>query len=199
MWYRSSQWNDWLGLSWWSVCSPFQSFQWGVHCKDWQSYHSIDYSTIHCTKVCFNHWVYNKDGGGEISALILQVFNLHIFFIFKSKNKEKKMERAYESKHIFELKLHFYKDLVNLHYERLNILSLFCYYGYHYCFCSKYNGCVEDYNVGSHLCLLYQIPIHFPNFEEFLDGNQFHLANLKKYVRKLYPFLLVAWPFWWLF
>ena len=33
------------------------------------------------------------------------------------------MERAYESKHIFELKLHFYKDLVNLHYERLNIFE----------------------------------------------------------------------------
>ena len=90
MWYRSSQWNDWLGLSWWSVCSPFQSFQRGVHCKDWQSYHSIDYSMIHCTKVCFNQWVYNKDGGGEISILILHVFNLHFFFIFKSKNKEKK-------------------------------------------------------------------------------------------------------------
>ena len=100
------------------------------------------------------------------------------------------MERAYESKHIFGLKLHFYKDVVDLHYERLNILSLFCYYGNHYCFCSKYKGCVEDYNVRSHLCLLCQVPIHFPNFEEFLDGNQFHLANLKKYARKLYPFLM---------
>ena len=73
----------------------------------------------------------------------------------------------------------------------MNILSLICYNtGYYYCFCAKYGGCEEEYNVGSSLCPFCGIPIHFSNFEEFLDRNQFHLANLKKYARKLYPFLL---------
>ena len=100
------------------------------------------------------------------------------------------MERAYDSKHIFEFKLYFYKDVVDLHYKLLNILSLICYNSYYYCFCSKYNRCEEVYNVGSHLCLPSRISIHFSSFEEFLDRNQFHLASLKKYARKLYPFLL---------
>lgn len=100
------------------------------------------------------------------------------------------MESKYDLKHIFEFKLHFYKDIVDLHYELLNTLSLIIYKGYYYCFCLKYDRCEKDYNGGSDLCPLCRIPIHFSDFEEFLDRNQFHLSNLKKYARKLYPYLI---------
>ena len=101
------------------------------------------------------------------------------------------MESAYVSKYIFEFKLQFYKDVVDLHYKLLNILSLICFdTGNYYCFCTKYKGCEEEYNAESRLCSLCRIPIHFNNFEEFLDRNQFHLVNLKKYARKLYALLL---------
>ena len=80
-----------------------------------------------------------------------------------------KMESAYVSKYIFEFKLQFYKDVVDLHYKLLNILSLICFdTGNYYCFCTKYKGCEEEYNAGSRLCPLCRIPIHFNNFEEFL-------------------------------
>ena len=35
------------------------------------------------------------------------------------------MEKAYDSKHNFEFKLHFYKNVADFHYKLLNILSLF--------------------------------------------------------------------------
>ena len=40
------------------------------------------------------------------------------------------MEKAYDSKHNFEFKLHFYKNVADFHYKLLNILSLICYSGY---------------------------------------------------------------------
>ena len=64
------------------------------------------------------------------------VFNCMFVFM------ETEMKRVYHSKHIFEFKLQFYKDVVDLHDKLLNIFSLICYSsGYYYCLYSKYEGC----------------------------------------------------------
>ena len=151
---------------------PLQSFRRRVPCKERQSYRSIDYWAILCTKVCFSQWVYKEKywKGREIRVLVLQeVFNcIFVFQFFKSGNWNGKSIR-------FKAYFFLYTDIVNRHYKLLNILSLICYdTGYYYCFCAKCEGCEEEYNVGSRLCPLCRIPIHFSSTEEFLDRNQFH-------------------------
>ena len=91
-----------------------------------------------------------------------------------------------------KIKLYHYKDIVELHYKFLNILSLICYNSDYYCFCDKYQGCEMDYHTGRDLCLLCRIKTYFPHdlmsFEEYLDCNQFNLSKLKTYSFRLSPF-----------
>ena len=51
------------------------------------------------------------------------------------------MESKYFNSHVFEIKLYHYKDMADLYYKLLNILSLICYNSDYYYFCNKYQGC----------------------------------------------------------
>ena len=50
------------------------------------------------------------------------------------------MESKYFISHIFEIKLFHYKDMADLHYKLLDILSLICCNGDYDCFCNKCQG-----------------------------------------------------------
>ena len=104
------------------------------------------------------------------------------------------MESRYFNSQAFEIKLYHYKDMADLHYKLLNIISLICYNSDYYCFCNKYQGCKKDDHLGRDLCSLCRIKICFQhdlgNFEEYLDRNQFNLLKLKAYAFKLYQFVM---------
>ena len=104
------------------------------------------------------------------------------------------MESKYFNSHVFEIKLHHYKDMADLHCELLNILSLICYNSDYYCFCEKSQGCEKDYYwQGTSACFC-RIKIYFhhdlENVKEYLDRNEFNLLKLKANEFKLYPFLM---------
>ena len=92
------------------------------------------------------------------------------------------------------IKLYHYRDMADLHYKLLNILSLICYHSDYYNFCNRYQGCKKDYHLGRNLCLLCRRKIYFQhdlgNFGEYLDKNQFNLSKLKTYAFRLDPFLM---------
>ena len=100
------------------------------------------------------------------------------------------MESKYFNSHVFEIKLYHYKDMADLYYKLLNILSLICYNSDYYYFCNKDQGCEKNYHMGRDLCPLSRIKVYFchdlVNFEEYLDRNQFNLLKLKAYAFKLY-------------
>ena len=92
---------------------------------------------------------------------------------------------------VFEIKEYHYKDMADLQYKLLNILSLICYNSDYYCFCNKYQGCEKDYHLGRNLCTLCCIKIHFKDFKEYFpEKNQFNFLKLKTYAFKFYPFLM---------
>ena len=85
--------------------------------------------------------------------------------------------------------MYHFKNTKDLHYELLNTLSLICFdTGFYYCFCDKYQDCQNEYGQ-QYSCLLYQIPIEFRNFEEYLGRNQYNILSLKQFAFCLFPFL----------
>ena len=88
--YYSSRWKDWFGLSF----SPFQSSRRRVHCKERQSYRSIDYWAIIYTKICFSQWVYiERHGEGRYRFWFCRRFLIaYLFFNFLKWIREKKNE-----------------------------------------------------------------------------------------------------------
>ena len=100
------------------------------------------------------------------------------------------MEFTYPHFCIFEKELYRFNNIKDLYYKLLNILSLICFNnGFFYCFCNRYQGCELNNNLGWRLCLLCQIPVHFRDFKEELDRNQYNLMYLKQFAFRLYPFL----------
>ena len=87
------------------------------------------------------------------------------------------MKSKYFNSFVFEIKLHHYKDIVDLQYKLLNILLVICYNNVicYYSFSNKYHGCKKNYNFERDLCALCCIKIYFwqdlMNFEENLNRN----------------------------
>ena len=104
------------------------------------------------------------------------------------------MESRYFNIFVFEIRLYHYEDIVNLHYNHLNILSLICYNSDYDCFCNKFHGWTKKLKFRKRFTCVLSHKIFFRqgllNFEKNLDRNQFNLLKLKSYIFKFYPFLL---------
>ena len=91
------------------------------------------------------------------------------------------MEWKYFNSHVFEINLHHYKNMADLHYKLLNITLLICYNSNYYCFCNKSQGCRKGYHLRRDPCPLCYIKINFRhdlrNFEKYLDRNQVNLPK----------------------
>ena len=111
-WYSSSQWNNWFRLSWWTRRDPFQSFQQTVLSRlAIILLNSLFSDTLQQSLILSPH-LQSSTRGGEIRALVFQVFNcLFFFFSFKSKLDKREWKKHTIPSTVLNLNCTFTKTL----------------------------------------------------------------------------------------